>query len=115
MNHFSDKELACRCGCGLMPKIVTINLLNQIREDYGKPMEVTSGARCATYNAKIGGAKASEHVKGNAIDLVRTQDLLDFLIARLEHYKVCMEDPAVTTSWLHFDTRNRDGWKVFKP
>ena len=115
MNYFSNKELSCRCGCGMMPKIVTISLLNRIRQDYGKPIGITSGARCPTYNAKIGGAKASEHTKGNAIDLARTPELLEFLSGKLEHYKVCMEDPAVTTGWIHIDTRERNGWRVFKP
>ena len=115
MTYFTEKELGCRCGCGLQPKIVTVNILNKIREDYGKPINITSGARCSTYNQKIGGAKASEHTKGNAIDLARTQELLDFLSDKLEHYKICMEDPDSTPSWLHVDLRNRDGWKVFKP
>ena len=115
MTYFTDKELSCRCGCGLMPKIVTVYLLNRIREDYGKPINVSSGARCAEHNKKIGGAKASEHLKGNAVDLVRTQELLDFLLARLEFYKICMEDPEATPGWIHIDTRNRNEWRVFKP
>lgn len=115
MTYFTDKELACRCGCGMLPKLVTRSLLNRIREDYGKPIIVTSGARCAAYNRLVKGAPNSEHTKGNAVDLVRTQDLLDFLKARLEHYKVCMEDPEDTPGWLHIDTRERNGWRMFKP
>ncbi len=115
MSYFKDDEWACRCGCKMLPKLVTMRLLNQIREDYGKPIGITSGARCPTYNAKIGGAKASEHTKGNAIDLARTPELLEFLSGKLEHYKVCMEHPDSTPQWIHLDLRNRDGWKVFKP
>lgn len=115
MNYFSEKELACRCGCGYMPKLVTVALLNQIREDYGKPINVVSGARCKPYNVRIGGATASEHTKGNAVDLARTQELLDFLLKRMDHYKICIEDPDKTVSWIHLDTRERNGWRVFKP
>lgn len=115
MSYFTDKELACKCGCGLMPKIVTISLLNHIRHDYGHPINITSGARCEAYNASIGGAKFSEHVKGNAIDMARTPSLLGFLKLNLEHYKICLEDPEATPTWLHWDTRERNGWRVFKP
>ena len=33
-------------------------------------IEINSGCRCSAYNAKVGGAKDSQHVKGMAADIV---------------------------------------------
>lgn len=44
-------------------------LLQPIREAYGKPIIVTSGYRCPSLNVKVGGAKSSQHCKGQACDI----------------------------------------------
>lgn len=44
-------------------------LLQPIRNGYGKPIIVTSGYRCPALNTKIGGAKTSQHMKGQAADI----------------------------------------------
>lgn len=44
--------------------------LNPIREACGFPITVTSGFRCAKLNAKVGGKPTSQHLKGEAADLV---------------------------------------------
>ncbi len=46
------------------------NLLNPIREKYGNPIVVTSGYRCAALNKAVGGVADSQHLTGNAADLV---------------------------------------------
>ena len=40
-----------------------------IREHFGKPLTISSGCRCATHNAKVGGVKGSRHVLGKASDI----------------------------------------------
>ena len=45
-------------------------MLDKIRERYGKPIVVTSGYRCPELNKAVGGVKSSQHVKGEAADLV---------------------------------------------
>lgn len=47
------------------------NLLDPIRELYGKPIYVSSGYRCPTLNnhPKIKGSKTSDHLKGFAADI----------------------------------------------
>lgn len=44
-------------------------LLQPIRNKYGKSIIVTSGYRCAALNAKVGGSKTSQHIKGQAADI----------------------------------------------
>ena len=66
--HFTKRELACPCGCGLMPDEDWILRLEFARREYGKGIIVASAARCPTYNAKIGGAPDSAHTRATAID-----------------------------------------------
>ncbi len=46
------------------------NILDPLREAWGKPITVTSGYRCLALNAAVGGVKKSEHQKGMAADIV---------------------------------------------
>ena len=67
--YFTDSELACHCGCGKMPDEQSIELLYALRLYYGKPILVTSGARCETHNLRVGGSPMSTHLTG-AFDIV---------------------------------------------
>ena len=44
--------------------------LIRLREDYGKPMIVSSGYRDISYNTVIGGARNSAHIYGKAVDIL---------------------------------------------
>lgn len=45
------------------------NILDPLREAYGKPIIVTSGYRCAKLNKAVGGVKNSQHLTGEAADI----------------------------------------------
>lgn len=45
------------------------NILDPLREIYGKPIKVNSGYRCPELNKAVGGSKTSEHCFGFAVDL----------------------------------------------
>lgn len=45
------------------------NVLNPLREMYGKPIKVNSGYRSPSVNQDVGGAKTSQHLKGQAADI----------------------------------------------
>ena len=71
--HFDSSEFACHCGCGYgtRPNDVStelIDLLERMREEHG-PIHITSGCRCAVYNAQCGGVANSAHTRGTAADL----------------------------------------------
>lgn len=44
-------------------------LLDPIRSKLGKPVRVTSGYRSPEHNAQVGGAKNSNHLRGEAADI----------------------------------------------
>lgn len=69
-DNFSRGEFACRCGCGFdTVDIVTLTVLQTLRNHFKESVRITSGCRCAKYNKKIGGAKRSKHVQGRATDI----------------------------------------------
>lgn len=45
------------------------NVLDPLREAYGKPIVVTSGYRCPALNKAVGGSKTSDHMIGRAADI----------------------------------------------
>lgn len=55
-------------------KRLAVEILQPIRDKYGKPIVVTSGFRCAKLNNAVGGAKTSQHCKGEAADIRSVSD-----------------------------------------
>ncbi len=70
MQYFTENELKCKCGCGQLEYSSTLlDLLDEVRAEFGKPIIVNSCYRCSEHNNKIGGAKNSRHMHGHAVDL----------------------------------------------
>jgi len=46
------------------------NVLDPLRERYGRPIYVTSGYRCPKLNNAVNGAPNSQHMRGEAADIV---------------------------------------------
>lgn len=57
-------------------------VLQPIREKWGQPIIVTSGYRSPKLNAAVGGAKTSQHMRGQAADIVTVSDKVS------ENYKL---------------------------
>ena len=74
--HFKKAEFACECGgryCNGYPGGTTsaklLSILEAIRPYYGRPITITSGQRCATFNRQVGGISNSAHRFGRAADI----------------------------------------------
>ena len=50
-------------------KLLVEKVLDPAREEFGQPIKVTSGFRSEELNKKIGGAKNSQHMFGEAADI----------------------------------------------
>lgn len=87
MKYFTIKELtasttAKRKGIDNTPSTevtsalnaLVDNVLDPLRQAYGKPIVVTSGYRCAKLNKAVGGASSSQHVTGEAADIRSVSD-----------------------------------------
>lgn len=72
--NFKLSEFVCKCGKYCSEVTIDLKLvayLQAIRDHFGKAITITSGYRCPTHNANVGGAKASYHTKGGrAADIV---------------------------------------------
>lgn len=114
--YTSQSEVACKCGCNGIPTKEMLAKFDEIREAYGKPIHITSGYRCEAQNKKIGGAKNSNHVKGNAIDIVRTVGLEEFIMKNLEILDIYIEDKVYSPTWIHIQINPpKSGKRMFKP
>ena len=69
--NFRVKEFKCNDGSDtILIDSDLVSYLQQIRDWAGKAVTINSGYRTASYNEKIGGAKNSYHIKGQAADIV---------------------------------------------
>ena len=50
-------------------KALVLDVLQPLRDIWGKPLEVNSGYRCPRLNQAVGGVPTSQHVKGEAADI----------------------------------------------
>lgn len=55
-------------------KALVDNILDPLREAYGKPIIVTSGYRCEKLNTLLKGSKTSQHRFGQAADIKTVSD-----------------------------------------
>lgn len=86
-------------------KLLAVNILQPIRIKYGKPIIVTSGLRSNSLNKAVGGAPTSQHIKGEAADIIcennkELWDLICGMILRGE-LKVGQLIDENNLSWIH--------------
>lgn len=124
MKYFTLAELtrsatAIQHGIDNTPSVDTIfnlnrlvaDILDPLREAYGKPIHITSGYRSPTLNSAVGGVKTSHHQNGMAADFVGTPNTqaenkrLFELITRLKlpYTQLIHEKGSTATgpAWIH--------------
>ena len=83
--------------------------LQVLRDEVKKPIKITSGYRPAEYNAKIGGAKSSRHITGQAADLKiegYTPKQIAAIIEKLIAAGKMKEGGlGIYKTWIHYDHR----------
>ena len=91
-------------------------VLDPLRERYGKPIRVTSGYRCPKLNNLVGGAPNSQHMRGEAADIVANNPEDNLLLGRLIEalgkfdqliYEQC--DRKGNPRWIHVSYKP-NGW-----
>jgi hypothetical protein len=120
-NNFSLKELttsetATRKGLDNTPneavtanlKTLAENILQPVREHYGKSVKVNSGYRSPEVNASVGGSKTSDHCKGQAADIeitgVANGDLAKHIAENYKFTQVILEfytQGIPDSGWVH--------------
>ena len=86
--------------CNLMTEV-----LEPARVKLGAPIIVTSGYRCVALNEAVGGVKNSQHIKGQAADLVctRLEDKrkLFRILSEMDCDQLLWETNSKGTQWIH--------------
>lgn len=79
------------------------NVLDPLREIYGKPITVNSGYRCPELNKAVGGSATSDHVKGFAADITggskEENERLFNIIKHNFHFSQLIDEKNF--SWVH--------------
>lgn len=76
-DHFGANEFECRgkllSGHPSHPLILAPGLVEKLEllreRQGGRALKILSGHRCSWYNIHVGGAKASQHIRGAAVDI----------------------------------------------
>lgn len=72
---FSRSEVACKCGCGMLPQASSLERLQKLRDVVGFPLRISSGARCAKHNMEVSDTGAGgPHTTGQAFDILVDHD-----------------------------------------
>ena len=90
------------------------NVLDRLRSEWGRPIIVTSGYRCKELNVAVGGARNSQHLKGQAVDIV-SDDFEAFrrFVRRWckdNEFDQCIFERSCNKEWVHIsyvEGRNR--------
>ena len=76
IKYFKREEFRCECGgryCNgfpVEPNMKLVRILDKLRKEEGKPINITSGIRCKKFNASLDGSSpTSEHMDGDAADI----------------------------------------------
>ncbi len=102
--NFTVKEFACKDGSdAIWIDEDLVALLQKIRDYFQAPVTINSGYRTAAYNAKIGGAKNSQHMLGMAADIVVTGITPIAVAQYAEHLGA--KGIGLYSDFVHLDTR----------
>ena len=116
LNELTQSETALRKGLNNVPtqaiidslQTLAVNVLQPIRDHYGRGVKVSSGYRSPEVNAAVGGSKVSDHCKGQAADIeipgLPNMELATYIKDNLKFTQLILEfyTPGVVDSgWVH--------------
>ena len=104
IKYFRKAEFQCRCGCGaysMDEKL--IKTADKVREYFGKTMVVSSGRRCASHNAKVGGVSNSRHLSGKAMDFCVSGMSASMVLDYVQKLPEIRYAYAIDSNYVHMD------------
>lgn len=64
-------QFKCKCGCKQNKiSMELVQMLDTARHTAGIPFIISSGYRCIKHNNNVGGVNDSQHIYGNAVDII---------------------------------------------
>ena len=87
------------------------NVLDPVRERYGKPIKVNSGFRCLVHNKTVGGVTNSQHMKGEAADIIPVSSEKIKVKSELERLVKIIEELGKFDQLIIYPTFVHVSWK----
>lgn len=111
--HFDRAEFACKCGCGFdSVDMELVKVLEEVREQFERPITVNSGCRCKQHNEYVGGVVKSWHLYGKAADIVVWGVYPEYVADYLEDVYPDKYGIGRYRTFTHVDVReNRARWR----
>jgi len=103
--NFKVKEFRSKCGSHII-KINTDfvkNFLQKIREHFNRVVTVKSAFRTVAHNLKVGGARSSLHLTGEAFDI----KIIGISLIEIAKYaeKIGVKGIIIYNNFIHLDSR----------
>lgn len=112
IEYFTREEFACKCGqyhapyCDGWPaemQEAVVRLADGARQHFGRSGHVISGLRCKQHNADSGGVANSQHMYGEAVDLMIEGTSADALLAWIQSQSGVRYAYKINETNVHFD------------
>lgn len=117
--HFDSREFRCHDGtevpAELLPNLQELaNRLQVLRDAIGEPLIIVSGYRSPAWNAKVGGAEHSLHMRAMAADVsaktLTPKQLHARLLMLIKDGKIPDGGVERYSGWLHYDIGRARRW-----
>lgn len=108
VEFFEKAEFACKCGryCRGYPAELNRTLVqaaDRVRKHFGAPVIVSSGLRCPTHNANVGGVANSRHLSGKAMDFCVTGKTAAAVLEFIQQQPQIRYAYAIDGQYVHMD------------
>ena len=107
IEFFDRTEYACKCGkCGgypAEPQEKLVKAEDKVRKHFGVPVYNSSGVRCKTHNAAVGGVANSRHLAGKAVDFRVKGKTAAQVLAYVRKLPEIRYAYAIDSTYVHMD------------
>lgn len=113
LHEFERSETASARGIDnkvppeLIPNLkrLCVEILEPLRKYANEPVRISSGYRCPSLNKAVGGVKNSQHLKGQAADIIaptrkKLQQWYDWIRTHCKYHQLLLEGSG-TKMWIH--------------
>ena len=107
---FSPAEMACRGTGRLLINEEALDRLQALRRALDRPMIVNSAYRSPEHNARVGGAKKSQHLTGAAFDISMANHDPESFIAAAREVGFTGIGTYPRSNFIHIDIGPARGW-----